>query len=302
MKQELFGRKRLYQKFFLKSGDKFGRLTYTGLTHMRSLHGRWIRYIEAVCDCGEVKEYLYHLVISGETKSCGCFRQDVTRKRQMTHGLSNHKLYDVWLKMIERCYNTKDDQYKDYGGRGIEVWKDWKESFIDFYEWAIGNGYKEGLTLDRNDNDGFYAPYNCSFKTRAEQNRNKRSNRIYTAFGETKCLWDWAKDSRCKVTVWGLRSRIDRGETDMEKALSGEMKERKEISRHKKDNIYLTAFGETKCMSAWLEDERCVVKLDALRDRYRKGWEHEKIITYRPQSSGLKGIKNKKAVIVAACK
>jgi hypothetical protein len=286
-------RKRL--KFIYGAGDKFGRLTLTGITYTLSIYGHWIRFVEAVCVCGEVKEYRWHRLASGETQSCGCLRVEVTKKRMTTHNLSNHKLYDVWQKMVDRCYNEKNEQFKDYGGRGIEVWKDWKEDFLEFYEWCMANGYSEELSLDREDNDGHYAPYNCRFATRAEQSRNQRRNRFFTAFGETKCLFDWGSDKRCVVSVWALRSRMDRDwKGTFEEALTTPQAERKKVSRNMKSVVMITAFGETKCMTAWLEDERCLVKLDSLRERYRKGWDGEKILTTPPSSSGFKGVKNSK--------
>lgn len=286
---------RRYERFNLKSGDKFGRLTLTGFSFIHQVLGHRGRVVEAVCACGVVKNYWLHLLKNGETQSCGCYRQDVARKQMTTHNLSNHKLYDVWQKMILRCYDENNKGYHNYGGRGIQVWKDWKDDFLSFYEWCMGNGYKEGLSLDRIDNNDNYAPYNCRFATAEEQSKNRRTNRMFTAFGETKCLFDWGKDSRCKITVWGLRGRIDRGwEGTFEEALTAPIAERKVVSRRSKANVNISAFGETKCLTAWLEDKRCLVKLDSLRDRLKKGWDGEKILTTPPHSSGKKGILNSK--------
>lgn len=279
-------------KFNFKSGDVFGRLTFTGLTYTKSIYGHFVRFVEAVCVCGEVRDYTFHLLASGQTQSCGCLRKENTRKRSITHNLSNHKLYDVWQKMVDRCCNSENKQYKDYGGRGIEVWLDWKKDFYCFYEWCIENGYEDGLSLDRVENDGFYAPYNCKFSTREEQNRNTRRNRMFTAFGETKCLFDWGKDSRCVISIWGLRNRVDRGKwPDFEKALTTPLEDRFTVSRNNKRAIMLTAFGETKNLTAWLEDERCKVKLDSLRERIKENWNHEKAISTPPRTR--LGIKNK---------
>lgn len=289
--QNVFEKLKKRKKFNYKCGDKFGRLTLTGLTYTKILHGNWRRFVEAVCDCGVVREYLFNKIACGETQSCGCYRSDVTRKRMTTHNLTTHPLYDVYNKMIDRCYNSENKQFKDYGGRNIEVWLDWKNDFLEFYNWGIENGYKEGLSLDRQDNDGNYSPVNCRFATRAEQNRNTRRNRFYTAFGETKCLFDWGKDKRCVVGVWGLRRRVDtkKWKDNFEGALTTK-EDRLRDSRAKQSNVFISAFGERKCLTAWLEDERCLVKLDSLRDRLKKGWDGEKILTTPPHSSGKKGI------------
>lgn len=280
--QDSFESRRKYHKFICKEGMVFGRLTLTGVQHSRHAWGQRRRFVEAKCVCGDVKDYVLKRLLSGETQSCGCLRKDVSRERMTTHGQALHPLYDVRLKMMERCYNTEDPAYKNYGGRGIEVWADWHE-FTPFYEWAMANGYEEGKMLDRTDNDGHYAPYNCAFVTRAEQNRNKRSTRMYTAFGETKCLFDWGEDPRCKISVWGLRNRMDRGKwTDFQKALTTPETSRQDIQRNNKRNVNLTAFGETKCMTAWLEDSRCKVKIDSLRDRLAKGWLAQKALSEPP--------------------
>lgn len=278
--QNLFISSKKRFKFNCKAGDRFGRLTFTGVTFTKNIYGQFRRYIEAVCDCGVVGNYLFGVVACGDTQSCGCYRKEATRKRVTTHNLSQHPLYEVHQKMILRCHDETNEAYKNYGARGIEVWKDWREDFVCFYEWCIANGWEKGLSLERKDNDGNYAPYNCKFATTAEQSRNRRNNRFYTAFGETKCLFDWAEDPRCVVGVWTLRGRADNKLWDgrFEEALTTPPEDRKKISARNKKNKNLTAFGETKCMADWVEDERCKCGLDALRKRYAEGWEHEKAI------------------------
>ncbi len=84
-----------------------------------------------------------------------------------------NNLYGVWGSMKKRCYTSTCEAYKYYGGRGIRICEEWKNNFKKFYEWAIKNGHKRGLTLDRRNNDGNYEPSNCRFVTRVENNRNK---------------------------------------------------------------------------------------------------------------------------------
>lgn len=110
---------------------------------------------------------------SGHTSSCGCKVKDNFIGSRKTHGQSTSRLYSVWSSMKSRCNNKKVHNYTRYGGRGIKVCSEWSESFLLFKEWAYNNGYTEGLTIDREDNDIGYTPTNCRFVTVAVQNINK---------------------------------------------------------------------------------------------------------------------------------
>lgn len=101
----------------------------------------------------------------------------MNRKGRPTHGLSKHPLYSVWKDMKKRCYGTKSKYYHNYGGRGITVCEEWKTDFKAFYDWAIKNGHKEGLTIDRKDNDKGYSPNNCRWATRSMQSSNQRKRK-----------------------------------------------------------------------------------------------------------------------------
>lgn len=92
-----------------------------------------------------------------------------------THGLSSTKLYNVWLEMVRRCTKPTSHAWKYYGGRGIQVCDEWKNNFQAFYDWAIANGYEEGLWIERKDNDSNYEPDNCCWTTRSAQMKNRRS-------------------------------------------------------------------------------------------------------------------------------
>lgn len=95
--------------------------------------------------------------------------------------------------MKDRCYNTNCKRFKDWGGRGIAVCSEWRNDFMSFYNWSMANGYKEGLTLDRIDNNGNYEPYNCRWITTKQQARNRRSNINYTINGVTRCILEWCE-------------------------------------------------------------------------------------------------------------
>lgn len=101
------------------------------------------------------------------------------------------RLYGVWKNMRQRCRDKNKEHYDRYGGRGISVCSEWNDYLI-FREWAIKNGYKEGLTLDRIDTNGDYIPQNCRFVTWKEQQNNRTSNHKIYANGETHTIAEWS--------------------------------------------------------------------------------------------------------------
>lgn len=187
---------------YVKKGDTFNYLTLTGEFIKKSN----VKYYECICVCGNKVNLLLSALTSGNTKSCGCKRKQLISISGTKHGYSSvsskkyNKLYSVWIGVKNRCYNKNHEHYSDYGGRGIVMCKEWEDDFVNFYNWAIENGYKEGLTLERNNNDGIYEPNNCRWATRKEQARNKRNTVFITAFGEIKSIGDWVDDSRCVVS------------------------------------------------------------------------------------------------------
>src|SRR5947207_473231 len=95
----------------------------------------------------------------------------------LRHGESGTKLHWIWLSFKDRCNNPRNKAYKGYGGRGIKVCRDWQKSYESFRDWALANGYQVGLFLDRENNDGDYAPGNCRWVVRLVSNRNCRKKR-----------------------------------------------------------------------------------------------------------------------------
>lgn len=168
------------------------------------------------CECGVEKEIL-PTSFQGKSKSCGCWNSEVSRKRATKHGFRHTRLYHVWLGMRQRCSNPKHVAYKYYGVRGISVDPVW-DTFLPFRKWCLENGYVEDATyrqeLDRIDNDGDYGPGNCRWVSPLRNRQNTRLTHSLTAWGETKSMSDWARDPRCRVSYFTLRSRTTRGWAD----------------------------------------------------------------------------------------
>jgi hypothetical protein len=169
------------------------------------------RRVVVRCGCQEATEKVVRLchLRSGHTTSCGCAQRVATKKSNTTHGLKKHALYHVWKDMLNRCQNLNCKTYHHYGGRGVEVCERWQsiENFIADMELT----FKEGLTLDRKDNNQGYSPENCRWATRAEQNRNTRRNVNITLEGRTQCLEAWCKELGIKRST--VYYRLKSGKT-----------------------------------------------------------------------------------------
>lgn len=143
-----------------------------GMLYPRANSKQKYRYGLYKCFCGNEFKAQSREVKRGNIQSCKCLRLKNISISQTTHGMSNHRLYDVWKDMIKRCENTKSRDYINYGGRGISVCERWLkvENFIeDMYP-----TFQEGLTLDRKNTNGNYELSNCRWATRSIQARNKR--------------------------------------------------------------------------------------------------------------------------------
>ncbi len=170
------------------TGQKFGRLVVIEVVKEKGKRKK----LMCRCQCGKVVEVSEDKLKSGHTKSCGCLWIETIKERNSTHGKTKTKLYSIWNAMINRTTNKNVWNFKNYGERGITVCEEWKRNFISFYEWAMKNGYKEGLSIERKNNNKGYSPDNCRWATAKEQGNNTRRNVSITYKNETLTEAQWA--------------------------------------------------------------------------------------------------------------
>lgn len=153
------------------TGEKIGRVKV--IKQHGTIRGKiaWL----CQCDCGNQKVISGTLLRRGESVSCGCLVIDTITK----HGMSKTRLWNIWHAMKTRCTQPSSTYYHIYGGKGIKVCKEWKDSFIAFKNWAIKNGYKDDLSIDRIDSNKNYCSKNCRWATPTQQSRNTCRNVIY---------------------------------------------------------------------------------------------------------------------------
>ena len=186
------------------TGKRFGRLIVISF-YGRTNATKW----NCICDCGATVIVNGHdLKRESGTKSCGCYRKDMLT----THGHnSDGKItseYGSWHSMIDRCFNRNSISYKRYGGRGVSVCDEWKNSFQAFVN-DMGNKPTDKHSLERENNNGNYEPNNCRWATKAEQQNNMSSNRMLTINGETLSISQWSKKTSIKPKT--IYARVGRG-------------------------------------------------------------------------------------------
>lgn len=162
-----------------KIGDIVG--IWTVLDYTKSKNGR--RYVARCNRCGFVNDHITNKSLEMVPKRCNHMRNEWFSQR----------LARCYHDMIKRCYNPKAMGYEHYGARGIEVCKEWREDKLAFNNWAVSNGYRDGLTIDRIDNDKGYYPENCRWVTKHFNFTHKRCNKHLTYKGETMTPFEWSQ-------------------------------------------------------------------------------------------------------------
>lgn len=180
------------------TGKKFGHWTVLKYVGKR----KWL----CQCDCGTKKEVYGNNLLSGKTKSCGC--------QINKYGNVSRRLIKIYYHMIDRCYHTKDKEYKRYGVRGIKVCDEWRNDINNFisdmndsYIKHINKFGEKDTTLDRIDVNGNYCKENCRWATITEQANNRRNNHFITYQNETHTIAEWSKITGIKACTIAQRLR-----------------------------------------------------------------------------------------------
>ena len=175
-------------------GKRYGRLTVVAFSHYRKLQKGALRIYTCRCDCGSQLEANRTNLRCGITASCGCLQKDRASASSLKHGMAKRcPEYTAWLLMKSRCLNPKNRSWTRYGGRGIQIYAEWIDSFQSFFQY-LGPKPTPKHSIDRINNDGNYEPGNVRWATAVEQANNKSTNRMVTVDGRSHTVSQWSRE------------------------------------------------------------------------------------------------------------
>ena len=238
-------------------GKRYGRLTVISFNcYLKKPHGVEKRF-NCICECGGKTVSTMHNLRQGIAKSCGCERTKKLLARQVTHGKTHTKEYRIWQGIMRRCTDATFPAWPRYGGRGITVCDRWRSSFQTFLD-DMGCKPDGDYSVERIDNDKGYSPENCKWADRAEQSRNKCTNRWIEVEGKRLVMTDWAKASG--ASIGRIRDRIDKLGWSEVDAVS---KPRVQYRKLTKDGVSMTVPEWSKALG---------LKYRTIRGRLDRGW------------------------------
>ncbi|MGL5968730.1 MAG: hypothetical protein ACRCZ6_16545 [Kluyvera sp.] len=175
------------------SGTRYGKLVVIRVEpNPPNVTNNRNKYYLCQCDCGNTHIARASHLTSMKATTCSQCKGEKISAGKLRHGMSNSKIHHVWMGMRARCYNSAEESYQYYGGRGIKVCDRWLHSFDKFLEDMGVPATDE--SIDRIDVNGDYTPENCRWTTSKIQSRNRRNNRLITINGVTKPLIEWCED------------------------------------------------------------------------------------------------------------
>ena len=246
----------------------FGRLSVIKKLPERNEHGKVIW--ECLCNpelggCGSIIPVQTSHLNSGSTRSCGCLAIEVTKATNTKHGYTKFQEYKIWNAIKRRCYNEKDEHYPSYGGRGIMMADEWRDSFANFYR-DMGPRPSDKHSIDRERNNEGYHKGNCRWVTSVIQANNRRTNIIHEYKGETKTLAEWCRILNLNYT--NVFQRMNKLGLTFEEAINP--------TRYTAHTLY-TLRNITKTLSEWCREY--FINLNTAIYRLYRSWSIEEALT-----------------------
>ena len=188
----------------INQGDRFGKLTIIkedGKFFQPS--GQSQRAFLCRCECGNTARIRCSHLRHGRVKSCSCLNGE-------KHGECKGKIYNKWRAIKDRCYRPKNTGAKIYFKRGIKMCDEWNKSFISFRDWCLKNGYKDGLTIDRINNEKGYEPSNCRLVSSRDNCNNRRNTIMVEYHGHKIAFTQLLRDRGLMKHMGVIRQRMKR--------------------------------------------------------------------------------------------
>lgn len=246
-------------------GRRFGRLLVIGQ------QGTVCR---CKCDCGASHSVKSHCLTNGDTRSCGCLQRELFGARFRTHGDTKSTEHRSWNSAKNRCFNSKNAEFRNYGKRGITMCSKWVKSYSAFLK-DMGRKPTPKHSLERIDVNGNYEPSNCCWATQKQQCNNKRNNRLLTFMGRTQNIQRWSEElGISKSVIW---ARLDDLDWTVEKTLSTPTLA---IGRPAKRMI--TFNGRTMTETQWSAERGW--PRPTVTSRLLQGWSNERALTQQPRT------------------
>lgn len=178
----------------------------------------------------------------GGTSSCGCVQKEMHENGDFhkKHNLRDTRIYAIYTGMKSRCFNPNRPQYKDYGGRGITICKEWldpENGVMNFYNWAMANGYTDEKEINRINENGNYEPSNCEWIFRSEDISDKRNTHYENYYGMNLSIGQLKDYTTYNISYDTLKHRFYDSKLSVAEAVGLPLfKNQKEKERYIKEN------------------------------------------------------------------